>query len=356
MELLCETVGAAFGRLRPHCLRKRGHGGKWLLEEFQRDADRTTDVWVDAVTPSARWGRAYFAAQAIAGFAWWTAVFVSPAVREATLGNLDPIAVAVFDIPLFVMASALAALGVRAAAVVSTGWTGVVAVALAVYATITTEAGWGVLWMGAATAGSLIALSLVMLGRVPTAWIIGGPFAFRPASSRPKAATHVASTFGQIVLFWGFFLVVVPWAIAFFEQRWGLALPFPPFAVPVGAAVLVLASALGIWSAAVMSTLGDGTPLPAAMPNRLVIAGPYRWIRNPMAVAGIVQGAAVGIILHAWLVVAYAVVGSLVWNYAVRPLEETDLKKRFGEDFQHYRSTVRCWIPRVPKSQRTQRR
>lgn len=92
------------------------------------------------------------------------------------------------------------------------------------------------------------------------------------------------------------------------------------------------------------------------MPNRLVIAGPYRWIRNPMAVAGIVQGAAVGIILQAWLVVAYAVVGSLVWNYAVRPLEESDLKKRFGDDFQQYRDAVRCWIPRVSKTRRPQRR
>ena len=316
----------------------------------------TVDVWVDAVTPLARWGRAYFAMQAIAGFAWWAAVFVSPPVRVATLGNLDPIAVAVFDIPLFVVASAAAALGVRAAAVVSTSWTGVVAVVLAVYATVTTEAGWGVLCMGAATAGSLIALCLVLLGRVPTAWIIGGPFAFRPASSRPKAATHVVSTFGQIVLFWGFFLVVVPWVIAFFEQRWGLALPFPPFAGPAGAAVLVLASALGIWSAVVMSTLGDGTPLPAAMPNRLVIAGPYRWIRNPMAVAGIVQGAAVGIIFQSWLVVAYAVVGSLVWNYAVRPLEESDLLERFGDEFQQYRDTVRCWIPHAPKTRRPARR
>ena len=307
---------------------------------------------VGSATRLVRWGRAYFAAQAIAGFAWWTAVFLSPGVRQATLGGLDPATVAVVDIPLFVMASAAAACGVKAAAVVSTGWTGAVCIALAVYATVTTEAGWGVLTMGAATAGSLISLCLVLLGRVPTAWIIRGPFAFRPAN-RSTAATHVASTLGQIVLFWGFFLVVIPLAIAVLEQRWMVALPFPSFAGPVGVALLVLASALGVSSAVVMSTQGDGTPLPSAMPNRLVIAGPYRWIRNPMALSGIVQGTAVGFILQSWLVVAYAVLGSLVWNYVVRPLEESDLKKRFGKEFQQYCDTVRCWIPHVSKTQRS---
>jgi protein-S-isoprenylcysteine O-methyltransferase Ste14 len=111
-----------------------------------------------------------------------------------------------------------------------------------------------------------------------------------------------------------------------------------------------------MWSAVVMSMLGDGTPLPSAMPNRLVIAGPYRWIRNPMAVAGIAQGVAIGLILQSWLVVAYAVAGSLLWNYGVRPHEEYDLRERFGEEFQQYCDTVRCWIPRVPKVQRPQNR
>lgn len=109
--------------------------------------------------------------------------------------------------------------------------------------------------------------------------------------------------------------MAIPIALAVLEQRWAVALPFPQFAGPFGIAVLLLDSALGLWSAVVMSMRGDGTPLPSAMPNRLVIAGPYRWIRNPMAVAGIAQGAAVGLILQSWLVVAYTVVGSLVWNY-----------------------------------------
>ncbi|ASD21760.1 hypothetical protein B7495_06335 [Cryobacterium sp. LW097] len=297
-----------------------------------------------------RWGRTYFAVQAITGAAWWFAVFASPPVRDVTLGGLNPILVAAVDIPLFVGASALAALGVRGAAVVSTAWTGIVAIALAGYATVTTEAGWGVAIMAAATAGSAFALCLVALGRIPTEWMIRGPFAFRPAAVRSAAASHVVSTFSQIAVFWGLFLVVIPLIAAVLERRWAIALQFPAFTVPLGVAVLMAASALGIWSAIVMSTLGDGTPLPSAMPNSLVIAGPYRWVRNPMAVSGIVQGVAVGLILSSWLVLVYAVAGSLLWNYAIRPHEEADLEQRFGAEFRRYRDAVRCWLPGAPVS------
>jgi protein-S-isoprenylcysteine O-methyltransferase Ste14 len=295
------------------------------------------------------WGRVYFAVQAVAGAAWWVAVASSPWVRTATLGGLDPVPVAVADIPLFVLASAVAATGVRASAWVATVWTILVAIALAVYATVTTEAGWGVLVMAAAAGGSVVALLLLLRGRLPTEWIIAGPFAFRPATRRTRAAPHVAATLGQVVFFWGLFLAVLPAAIAFLERRWGVDVAFPAFSAVVGVTVLVLASAVGLWAAHTMSTLGDGTPLPAAMPNTLVVAGPYRFIRNPMAAAGIVQGAAVGLVLSSWLVVVYALVGSLIWNYAVRPLEEADLEERFGDDFRRYREAVRCWIARVPR-------
>ena len=73
-----------------------------------------------------------------------------------------PIALA--DIPLFVVASAVAAFGVRVAAIIATGWTGLVAIALAVFATFTSEAGWGVLLMAVAAGGSLLALCLILFG------------------------------------------------------------------------------------------------------------------------------------------------------------------------------------------------
>ncbi|BAS14477.1 protein C-terminal S-isoprenylcysteine carboxyl O-methyltransferase [Arthrobacter sp. Hiyo8] len=293
--------------------------------------------------------------QAIAGFLWWAAVFLSPVVREATLGNLDPVAVAVFDIPLFVVASAVASFGVKAAALVSAGWTGAVAVALAVYATVTTEAGWGVLGMGAASAGSLISLCLVLLGHVPTAWIIRGPFAFRPAiPARPPPPTwpqHLGKLSCSGVLPGGD-------SVRSCLSRTALGGGSPVSVVCRSCGCRRSGTSQRPWYLGGRGDVdvGQWHPLPSAMPNHLVIAGPYRWIRNPMAAAGILQGAAVGVILQSWLVVAYAVVGSLVWNYVVRPLEESDLEERFGEEFRQYRDAVRCWVPRMSGASRTQER
>lgn len=294
--------------------------------------------------------RGYFALQAAGGAAWWVAVFTVPFVREATLGDLDPVVVAALDVPLFVVASALVvvlpARAARWAAGVATPWTLLVTVSLALYATVTTLAGWGAIIMIAASAGSLCAWMLLALGRIPTEWLLVGPFAFRRAPSRRSPMVHIVTTVGQIVVFWGLFLVVFPLVIATLEQRWMLALPAPGGVKVAGIVLVVAASVVGLWSAASLTTKGDGTPLPSAATNRLVIAGPYLLVRNPMAVAGIAQGVGVGLILGSWMVVVYALAGSLVWNYAIRPHEEADLIATFGDDYVAYQRTVRCWVPR----------
>ncbi len=291
-------------------------------------------------------GRLYFALQAAAGGAWWVAVFTTSVVREATLGGLDPVLVAAFDLPLFVGASALAAAGVRFAVWIAAPWTALVAAGMAVYATVAERAGWGALLMTAAAIGSAGAAMLVLTGRLPAERILVGPFAFRAARST-AARDNVGRTGAQIVVFWGLFLVVIPVVIAAIEQRWGLQLAAPAAVRVAGAVILVAASALGIWSALAMSLRGEGTPLPSAMAHRLVVTGPYRHVRNPMALAGIAQGVAVGLMLGSWLVVLYALSGSLFWNRIVRPLEEADLQARFGAEFAAYRDRVACWIPRL---------
>lgn len=296
-------------------------------------------------------GRTYFALQAVAGAGWWATVFTVPVVRETTLGALDPVVVAAFDIPLFVVASALAAVlpgrGSRWAAAAATAWTLLVTALLGSYATVTTLAGVGVILMIAASVASVGAWLLLAFGRIPTAVLLVGPFAFRPARPRATPLAHVIATAAQIVVFWGLFLVVFPVVIRALEERWRLVLPLPDGVALAGVAVVAAASALGLWSAAAMTVKGDGTPLPSAMPNRLVVAGPYRFVRNPMALAGIAQGVGVGLLMSSWMVVVYALAGSLVWNYAIRPHEEADLARAFGDDYRAYARTVRCWVPRL---------
>ena len=95
-----------------------------------------------------------------------------------------------------------------------------------------------------------------------------------------------------------------------------------------------------------MALRGEGTPLPTACARQLVVAGPYAYVRNPMAVFGLAQGAAVGIALGSWLVLAYVAAGGLLWNAVVRPAEEADMERRFGDAYRRYREQVRCWVPR----------
>ncbi|WP_370646200.1 isoprenylcysteine carboxylmethyltransferase family protein [Brachybacterium sp. ACRRE] len=155
-----------------------------------------------------------------------------------------------------------------------------------------------------------------------------------------------------MVLFWALFLVVIPLPVIALERRWGVALPVHGTAsvacAVLGVVLLIAASALGAWSAITMTRIGRGTPLPSAMPHRLVVAGPYRRVRNPMAVAGIAQGLAVGIIGTSWLVLAYSLAGAVLWHLFVRPPEEDDLAGRFGAEYETYRKQVRCWVPRLP--------
>nr|WP_261344189.1 isoprenylcysteine carboxylmethyltransferase family protein [Stieleria neptunia] len=76
-----------------------------------------------------------------------------------------------------------------------------------------------------------------------------------------------------------------------------------------------------------------------------VLSGPYRYVRNPMALAGVLQGGAVGWLLGSSSVVGYSLAGAVVWHLFVRPIEEADLQKRFGDNYRMYQHRVRLWLP-----------
>lgn len=168
----------------------------------------------------------------------------------------------------------------------------------------------------------------------------------RPA--RPASPWwNLGKTLVQTAVFWSFFLGCLPWVLVRLEAAAGLSRFTFPGQISVAAALFLLMSALGLTSGATMAWHGRGTPLPFDAPRRLVVRGPYAWLRNPMAVAGLGQGAAVGLGLGSWTVLAYVLTGGLLWNRFVRPVEESDLEATFGDDFRVYRQAVRCWWPRL---------
>ncbi|REJ77570.1 MAG: isoprenylcysteine carboxylmethyltransferase family protein [Acidobacteria bacterium] len=183
---------------------------------------------------------------------------------------------------------------------------------------------------------------------------------FRP--TRDGSGKWMAvKTFSQIVIVWSLILGLFPYLIVGVENKLGIPHLRFPFQTAVSAILFVLASIPGVWSAWVMSMEGKGTPLPLDHASKLVISGPYKYIRNPMAFSGIGQGLIVALFWGSALVGIYALIGSLVWQWVFRPLEEENLEERFGQPYIDYKRTVRCWIPSIrspiePQSARRTRR
>lgn len=156
---------------------------------------------------------------------------------------------------------------------------------------------------------------------------------------------NLAKTLFHTSVFWFVFLYYLPSWVFWGEEQ--LAIPhFQAFPI-LGWVLFALFGTLGISSGITMSWIGKGTPLPTDCPNQLVIKGPYKIVRNPMAVAGIGQAICVGLITGSYMTIVYALSGAFFWHFAIRPSEERDLEKRFGSDFINYKKKVWCWFPNI---------
>lgn len=167
----------------------------------------------------------------------------------------------------------------------------------------------------------------------------------RGVAAEASRTSHLLRTLIHTAVMWLVFFGLMPWGIAYLEGWLGVPSFADRWSQVSGIILFSFCSALGLWSSVSMAWYGEGTQLPTATARRLVIAGPYRFVRNPMAISGLGQGAAVGLWLGSWSVMAGVVAGLVVWQFFVRPSEEADLEARFGDDYRRYRTSVGCWWP-----------
>lgn len=192
-------------------------------------------------------------------------------------------------------------------------------------------------------------LALAFAIRLQEAEVLWGPFQFKFAETATPSQ-YCRQSLVQTIAMWTIFLVIVPSGVYALERHFGWGIGWRPGALEwsIAAVVFVACAAMGFSAGFAMTKQGEGTPLPSACAKKLVTSGPYRFVRNPMALGGITQGIAVGLALGSPLVMVYGLIGGFWWELLARGSEERFLAQTFGQEYEAYRSRVRCWLP-IPK-------
>src|SRR5918994_7370194 len=95
------------------------------------------------------------------------------------------------------------------------------------------------------------------------------------------------------------------------------------------------------------AAVGSAVLAPIAAPERLVVGGLYRYVRNPMYVAILAAIVGQASLLGQLGVLLYAAALWLISAGFVRWYEEPTLTRRFGVDYEAYRRAVPAWWPRL---------
>jgi protein-S-isoprenylcysteine O-methyltransferase Ste14 len=150
------------------------------------------------------------------------------------------------------------------------------------------------------------------------------------------------------------FVAVVPGTVIGLVPWW-LARATPPedrfdgwLALVAGAALIAVCLPLFVAFNFRFVWEGHGTPAPIAPTERLVVGGPFRWVRNPgyVAVIGLVVGE--GLLYGSPRVLVYAALLWLGFHIFVVLYEEPTLRRTYGAEYDDYCRRVSRWIPTPP--------
>jgi len=113
----------------------------------------------------------------------------------------------------------------------------------------------------------------------------------------------------------------------------------------VGLVLVVLGGALAIWCILTFALVGKGTPAPFDPPRKLVAAGPYRWVRNPMYLGAAAALTGAALFYQSAALVAFAAGFVVAAHMFVVLFEEPTLERTFGARYADYRNAVPRWLP-----------
>jgi protein-S-isoprenylcysteine O-methyltransferase Ste14 len=114
----------------------------------------------------------------------------------------------------------------------------------------------------------------------------------------------------------------------------------------VGMLVAAAGAALAVACIVAFVLVGKGTPAPFDPPRRLVVQGPYHFVRNPMYIGAGLAMTGAALFYQSSALLGYAAAFLLVSHLFVVAYEEPTLRRTFGNDYTAYCDTVGRWWPR----------
>jgi protein-S-isoprenylcysteine O-methyltransferase Ste14 len=114
-----------------------------------------------------------------------------------------------------------------------------------------------------------------------------------------------------------------------------------------GIALASLGAAIALWCVGAFIALGKGTPAPFDPPRRLVVGGPYRFVRNPMYWGAMLVIAGGALYYESVALAAFGGAFLLVAHLFVLVYEEPTLRRNFGPAYAAYCGRVERWWPHL---------
>ena len=101
---------------------------------------------------------------------------------------------------------------------------------------------------------------------------------------------------------------------------------------------------IALWCIFTFTFVRLGTPAPFDPPQRLVIQGPYRFVRNPMYMGAGLALAGAGLFYASIFLLGYAGIFLLICHRFVVWYEEPTLRRTFGNEYEIYCQQVNRWL------------
>jgi protein-S-isoprenylcysteine O-methyltransferase Ste14 len=163
-----------------------------------------------------------------------------------------------------------------------------------------------------------------------------------------------------IILLPGVVTLVIPGTILWREgtDSWALWQSFPASRVIlrlIGVICISVGLLLMIATIRLFVMVGKGTLAPWEPPQRLVVQGVYRHVRNPMMSGALFVLLGEALITASLPLFCWFLVAGVVYALYIPHSEEPGLIKRFGEEYLSYKRNVPRWIPRLTPWDRGER-